>query len=612
MAADPDLSRATTLLPNWPARTDPAPSIGQSGRPSAVASLLPGWGRWLLLGTLTPAVTALAGVAFWPLWQRDGGLALTMTLLFAALFAIGIVLLAEPGQLTAGAAMIASAVLLVVSWANEWGGGPFPLLSQVFGDVWALLACWVLYRYPDRSLRRWERIMFALMFAWFLLVPWLKILMSQPAWHEFPLDSWWLSLSSDEDLYHVVSRAIDLTTVCFGAVFVTGWVIRLRAASPVERTIKKANSVVAVTAAMVGALIPFARAMDVPEPTMDVLYTIAGGAILAVPVALLVAVLRRQLARTGLTTLLPQLVRSVNTAEIVGVLRRALADPGLDVLPWSDDIGRYVDRNRQPMTAESLAGKLVTRVSTIEGHRLALVITDPALGTDPELVEAAGAAVSLALENTLLIETVRRQLDELQRASQRVVKAGDDERRRLEQDLHDGAQQHFLALGLMIGAAEEMTQDPVARRMLDQMRGQLEHALAELRRLAQGLHPAVLRLGLAVAIARECERLPVPVSVELPDETLPETTTVTAYYAICEALANAVKHAHAGAITVRGTAGDGVLTVEVADDGRGGALVGAGKGLTGIIDRVRALGGKAVITSPVAGGTCLTLTIPCM
>ncbi len=573
---------------------------------------LPGWGRWLLLGTLTPAATMVAALAFWPLWQRAPGLAMTMTLLFAALFAIGIVLLAEPGQLTAGLAMITSSVLLVISWANEWGGGPFPLLSQAVGDVWALLACWVLYRYPDRSLRSWERFMFTVMFAWFLIAPWVKILLSKPEWHQFPADSWWPAVEFDEDAYHVVTRAIDLATVFFGVVFVVGWILRLRRASPVERRIKKANSLVAVTAAMVGAVIPIARALDVPEPTMDVLYTIAGLAILAVPGALLVAVLRRQLARTGLTTRLPQLVRSASTAEIVGVLRQALADPDLDMLLWSGEIGRYVDREGRRVAAADLTSRLVTPVTTVEGRPLGLVLSDPLLGTDPELIEAAAAAVSLALENTLLVETVRKQLDDLQRASQRVVKAGDDERRRLEQDLHDGAQQHFLALGLMIGAAEEMTHDPVAREMLGRMRGQLEHALLELRRLAHGLHPAALRLGLAVAITRESERLSIPVRVDLPTEALPETATVTAYYAIGEALANAVKHAQATEISVRGATGDGVLTVEVADNGRGGALVGGGKGLTGIIDRVRALGGKTVITSPCAGGTCLTLTIPCV
>jgi len=373
---------------------------------------------------VTPAATVLAALAFWPLWVRQPGLALSTTLLFAALLSIGVVLLAEPGQLLAGGAMIASSILLVVSWVNEWGGGPYPLLSRSFGDLWILLAGWVLYRYPDRSMHSWERVLFGSMFVWLLGIPWLKVALSQPEWHQFPPDAWWPSLNSDETLYTAVAHSLDLATTCFAVAYIAAWVHKLRGASRVERKIKIANSIAAVAAASVGVLIPVARALDVPEPTMDLLYTINGAAVLAVPIALLIAIVRRQLARTGLTSLLPQLVRSTTTGEVVGALRAALADPELDVLPWSDDAGAYVDRDRRELPPGALVGRAATPVATPEGRRLALVVTDPALHTDPELIEAASAAVSLALENTLLIETVQRQLDELQQASQRVVKAG--------------------------------------------------------------------------------------------------------------------------------------------------------------------------------------------
>ena len=454
--------------------------------------------------------------------------------------------------------------------------------------------------------------MFAVMFGWFLLVPWLTILSSRPEWHDFPADSWWPSFLADPEAYRVISQAVDISIVGFAVVYIAGWVRRLQRARPVERKLKTANSIAAIVAASVGALIPLAHALDAPEPTMDALYVVAGAALLAVPLAFLIAVLRRQLARTTLTALLPALHGTSSTRDIVTALRVALSDPELEVLPWSDDADSYVDANRCPVDPRPFTGRLVTSVASPEGRKLALVVTDLALHTDPQLVEAAAAAVSLTLQNALLVETVQRQLDELQQASTRIVKASDHERRRLEHDLHDGAQQHFLALGLMIGAAEEMTSDPVTRGLLGQTRGQLEHALGELRRLAQGLHPGTLRLGLATAINEECRRYPIPITVDLPGSDLPETTEVTAYYAICEAVANAVKHAHASHIAVRGMATDDVLTIIVSDDGSGGALVGAGKGLTGIIDRVQALGGDAQITSPAAGGTRMTLRIPCV
>ena len=554
----------------------------------------------------------LVALAFWPLWSRDQGLALCMTLLFGALFAIGIVLLAEPGQLPAGLAMLAAAVLLVVSWANEWGGGPLPLLSQATGELWILLGGWALYRSPDRTLSPRDRAMFGAMFVWFLINPWLRILTSRPEWHEFPPDSWWPSLIADPAVYEFISHAVDISIIGCALVYIAAWLTKLGRARPVERKLRTANSVAAIVAASVCALVPLARAMGAAESTMDMLYIAAGAAILAVPLAFLVAVVRRKLARTTLTILLPQLHGSSNVHDMVGALRSALADPELDVLPWSDAAGDYVDLASRPVGPWMLSGRLVTAVSSPEGRRLALLVTDPTLHTDPELVRAAAAAVSLTLQNALLVETVQRQLWELRQTSMRIVKAGDTERRRLERDLHDGAQQHFLAVGLMIGAAEEMTSDPVTRGMLAQTRTQLEHALAELRRLARGLHPGSLRLGLAVAIRQECGRYPMAISVALPESALPETTEMTAYYAICEAVTNAVKHAQAGQIDIRGFVTAGALTVIVHDDGRGGARVGAGKGLTGIIDRVQAIGGDIHIVSPTAAGTRVTLRIPCV
>jgi PAS domain S-box-containing protein len=210
---------------------------------------------------------------------------------------------------------------------------------------------------------------------------------------------------------------------------------------------------------------------------------------------------------------------------------------------------------------------------------------------------------------------LRIRLKELAASRARIVAAGDVERRRLERNLHDGAQQRLVALSLSLRAAlTKLDSDPAAARAaLADAGEELAVALDELRELARGLHPAVLtRRGLRAAVESLVDRVPVPVEiVETSDERLPEPVEAAAYYLIAEALTNVTKYAQASRVSVRVKPRDGSVVVEVSDDGIGGADRANGSGLRGLTDRVEALGGKLEVVSPPGAGTSLRAEIPC-
>jgi signal transduction histidine kinase len=207
----------------------------------------------------------------------------------------------------------------------------------------------------------------------------------------------------------------------------------------------------------------------------------------------------------------------------------------------------------------------------------------------------------------------RRQEEEIRRSRARIVQAGDEERRRLERNLHDGAQQRLVALSLSLRLAQtKLQQDPAAAEaVLEAAREELAAALAELRELARGIHPAILTdRGLAAALEALAARLPIPVEIETPEAALPAPVEAAAYYVVAEALANVIKYAGASLVTVRVAAAEECVRVEVTDDGVGGADPAAGTGLRGLSDRVEALEGTLSVSSPPGGGTRISAEIP--
>ena len=208
----------------------------------------------------------------------------------------------------------------------------------------------------------------------------------------------------------------------------------------------------------------------------------------------------------------------------------------------------------------------------------------------------------------------KRHEDELRRSRARLVEASDVERRRLERNLHDGAQQRLVSLSLMLRLAQARTAtDPEqADDLLGQASEELAQALEELRELARGIHPAVLSdRGLSAALEALVSRTPLAVDLELLDHRLPEPVEAAAYYVVSEALANVAKYAEASSVAVSIASVNGHAVVEIADDGRGGADPAKGSGLRGLVDRVEALDGRLLVESPPGKGTRIRVEIPC-
>ena len=332
------------------------------------------------------------------------------------------------------------------------------------------------------------------------------------------------------------------------------------------------------------------------------------------PVAFLIGLLHDRLARSTVGDLFVELRTDPAPADLRDALARALRDPSLTLGYWLPDFATYADLDGRTVELPEQDGRRTTTLIDHDGTHVAALVHDAALQEEPELLHAVTAAAAIALENGRLHAELQARLEELRGSRARIVDAGQTERKRLERNLHDGAQQRLIALSLELGLLEEASRDdPDVRKRLDQARREIATSLDELRAVARGLHPAVVSgHGLEVALEQLAARGPVPVrlKVEIGDR-LPERLEVAAFYVVSESLANIGKHAHATSATVEVARNDGNVVIEVIDDGIGGADTERGTGLRGLADRVEALEGRLRIWSPTNGGTRLRAEIPC-
>jgi signal transduction histidine kinase len=214
-------------------------------------------------------------------------------------------------------------------------------------------------------------------------------------------------------------------------------------------------------------------------------------------------------------------------------------------------------------------------------------------------------------ESAADISDRKEQEEGVRRSRARIVAAADEARRRLERNLHDGAQQRLMSVLLFLRLARSKTQDTAIEAVYDRAIDELAEGVKELRELARGIHSEVLtRRGLAAALRVMTQRSPVPVECDIAAERYPEHVEAAAYYVVSESLANVVKYARASKATMNVSRMDDRLVVEIADDGVGGADATAGTGLRGLGDRVAALDGTFDVASPPAGGTCVRAEIP--
>ena len=353
-------------------------------------------------------------------------------------------------------------------------------------------------------------------------------------------------------------------------------------------------------------------------PTIAYHLSLLGFAIslLFVPLLFLVGLTRLHGRRARVSDLVLELGQLPTPERLQDALRRTLGDPSLAVGIWVPDVKRYLAADGATLD-EPVDDP--TRVATFlerHGEPLAMIVHDEALLQDPGLVSAVTAATKLAVENDRLQQELLDQLIEVHESRARIVEAADAERKRIERNLHDGAQQRLVALSVALRMADARLEDPQGagdRPSLEHLGEELDAALEDLRELARGMYPAILTdQGLRGALRALADRSRVPVAVVVDLEArLPEKVEATAYFIASEALANAAKHAQASLVRVTAHRVDSELILEVADDGVGGATSTPGSGLAGLVDRVRALDGDITITSPPGQGTVVTARIPC-
>jgi signal transduction histidine kinase len=338
---------------------------------------------------------------------------------------------------------------------------------------------------------------------------------------------------------------------------------------------------------------------------------IVGLAGLVFPVGFLLGLLRTRLARGSIADLALELGRGVPLGGLRETLARALRDPTL-VLAYPAASGSgYVDPDGQSIDVpgEPVADRGIARLER-DGETLAVLAYDPALDQeDPGRVGAVASMARMALENERLAAQVRAQLDEVRASRARIVEAGNAERRRIERDLHDGAQQRLVALAMRLDQAREGSAG--AATLIDETTAELLRAVREVRDLARGLHPTILTdAGLAAAVEALAERTPLPVKVAVTEARFPPEIEAAAYYVVAEGLTNIARYAGATEARVEATAKGGRLVVTVTDDGRGGADPSSGSGLRGLVDRLAAIDGELQITSRAGDGTTLTAILP--
>jgi signal transduction histidine kinase len=440
------------------------------------------------------------------------------------------------------------------------------------------------------------------------------------AWWDCPtcistVDRWFVAYDAMDPLGRIETFLLTGLSIGLLAVVVARWASASGAARNRQTPVLLAGLVLAG-----GFILEFVWQTVLPtsgrEPLGELRVIVIALLRVLVAVGLLVGVLRDDAARGRIADLVVRLDGLPPMPILQASLRDALGDPSLEVYRWEPSLAAFTDVTGRAATPPADgASRAVLAIGSASAPEL-VIAHDPSLRDDPGLVSAAAAAVRLAVENERLQAEVRAQLEAVQASRARIVEAQDDERRRIERDLHDGAQQRLVSLQLSLQMLRRdlgPDADPEAVAELEAATAEAAGAIADIRELARGVHPAILtEAGLGPALASLADRAPLPVVVtdEL-DRRLPTSVEAAAYFVTAEAVTNAIKHAGATRVDVRTWLADDQLRLDVRDDGRGGADTSDGTGLTGIKDRVAALGGTISIRSDAGQGTRLEVALPC-
>ncbi len=411
-------------------------------------------------------------------------------------------------------------------------------------------------------------------------------------------------------IHRMVAGTFAAAWVVLSALLVILLVRRYRGAGLRQRRLLRLPYLsIVVAAAMYGVLSVVAAQLGISAwgISREALLAFQVVTLLGVPVCFLIGLLNERLSYRRIGELVVELAGGAD-ADLERSLAVALGDPQLSVsFPVADG---YVDtQGRRVPPPEQDERTTITAVGD-RGSPMALIRHDHSLNEEPALLTAAGSATRLILENARLQAEVRAQLLEVRESRARIVTATNEARARLERDLHDGAQQRLLAIGIALQLLRQQPGDP---ELLAAAESELSSALTEMRELASGIHPAVLiDLGLVAALQALAARLGTQVQLDVPRPVRrhsPEAEAA-AYFSASEAITNALKHAAPASARVSVEDDEGRLVVRVSDDGPGGAD-SEGSGLLGVRDRLASVDGTLTVASYPGRGTQLTMEIPC-
>jgi signal transduction histidine kinase len=492
-------------------------------------------------------------------------------------------------------------------------------LGSAFGSVYFATAVHMLLAAPSGRLQtKGERRIVAATYALTAGVVPAMFVLIEPA-RDFecsdcpsnPLFIW-----SNETLVDVVSLGVNVIGLLLVVLTLVNLVRRWRRASAPERRlygpIYGAGVVLMITLIATLLLQSTSKGGEAEGVTV----TLSMLPLALMPYLFLASFVRARMFQTGaMGELIARLGEAPHPGELRDSLAKGLGDPSLELVYWLPDDKRFVDADGHRFDLpEEGSGRAVTKVER-EGDCVAAIVYDAALRDARDHVRAVGAAAALALKNERLDAELRAKVGELRSSRERMLRIGLEERRRLERDLHDGAQQRLVSMALNLRIARDKLRDEpdAAEGLLEGASHELDAALAELRELARGIHPAVLSdRGLDTALETLARRAPVPVEVAaLPGERLPEAVELAAYYVVSEALTNVAKYAEASHAVVDIGRDNGRLVVEVSDDGVGGADPEQGTGLRGLADRLAVIEGRLEVDSERGRGTTITARIPC-
>jgi signal transduction histidine kinase len=552
-----------------------------------------------------------------PWWQAVPSVAIAWTFLAAGLIARW----RRPRNGIQWLLLLVGALLLVRKLQYSGDSATFTA-GFALGGLYAAAFAHVVLAYPAGRIRdRLERGFVAATYVISLLLPVSVLLVYDPhhgclfncgdAGRARPHSL--LSVSSDHTLFVVVHDIQQIGGYGIaGVLFIALIARRLLRATPHARRRLTPLLVAGVAAGLRAVSEAIFVVLSRSAFEGVVLFAIEEIVQIAVPIALLLGLIRDRLAHAYVSDLVREL-SATPPADLARPVGRALGDPSLEVVYWMPSRRSYVDVQGRPYELPKSGSRRAATPLARNGEPVAALVHDAGLLEEKGLLDSVCEAARLSLENARLHADLQAQLRKLRESRTRIVAAADEERERIERDLHDGAQQRLVALALDLRLAERelAERDPETTALLQAAVTSLQSAVEELRELAHGVYPSILtQSGLHAALEELAARTSVPVTVVAPPGRLPADVEATAYFVACEAVANAVKHAEAEAIDIEVVRDGPMLVVSVVDDGHGGADPD-GSGLRGLADRLEARGGRLWVESPPGGPTRITGEIPC-